>query len=53
MSRWGHKRTSSATFNYVRYRGLIPFLIDQHPWAQSRVPIDMIFQGWSMRLFQA
>ncbi len=32
---------------------LIPLLIDQHSWAQSRVPMDMIFQGWSMRLFQA
>ncbi len=32
---------------------LIPNPIDQHPWAQSLVPMDMIFQGWSMREFQA
>ena len=32
---------------------IIPILLDQHPWAQSRVPMDMIFQGWSMSWFQA
>ena len=31
----------------------IPTGIDQYRCAQSRKPMDMIFQGWSMRLFQA
>ena len=31
----------------------IPIPIDHHPWAHSRVPIEMIFQGWSMSWFQA
>lgn len=33
--------------------GLIPTGIDQYRCAQSRKPMDMIFQGWSMRLFHA
>jgi len=32
---------------------LIPARTDQNRWAQSRIPIDMIFQGRLMRLFQA
>jgi hypothetical protein len=32
---------------------LIPTGIDQNPCAQSRIPMDMIFHGWSMSLFQA
>jgi hypothetical protein len=32
---------------------VIPSLTDQHPCAQSRRPMDMMFQGWSARLFQA
>ena len=32
---------------------LIPTGIDQYRCAQSRKPMDMIFQGWSMRLFHA
>jgi uncharacterized membrane protein YeiB len=32
---------------------LIPTLIDQNPWAQARSPMDMIFQGCSISLFQA
>jgi hypothetical protein len=32
---------------------LIPTLIDQHPFTQSRSPMDMMRQGWSMRRFQA
>ena len=33
--------------------GLIPTVIDQNPCAHLRMPRDMIFHGWSMRLFQA
>ena len=32
---------------------LIPNCAERHRCAHSRIPIDMIFQGWSMRLFQA
>jgi tetratricopeptide (TPR) repeat protein len=32
---------------------LIPVPIDRHSYAHCRVPMEMIFQGWSMRLFQA
>ena len=32
---------------------VIPNLSDQYPLAQFRSPIDMIFQGWSVSLFQA
>ena len=32
---------------------LIPTVIDQNPCAHLRMPRDMIFHGWSMRLFQA
>ena len=31
----------------------IPTVIDQNPCAHLRMPRDMIFHGWSMRLFQA
>ncbi len=33
--------------------GLIPARTDQNRCAQSRIPMDMIFQGRSIRLFQA
>ena len=33
--------------------GVIPTVIDQNPCAHLRMPRDMIFHGWSMRLFQA
>ena len=32
---------------------LLPTVIDQNPCAHLRMPRDMIFHGWSMRLFQA
>ena len=32
---------------------LIPTLIDQNPYAQSRMPIDMMRSGCSVNLFQA
>jgi hypothetical protein len=37
----------------VRDRNLIPDLIDQNPCAHRRNPMDMIFQGRSMSVFQA
>ena len=35
------------------YFELIPTVIDQNPCAHLGMPRDMIFHGWSMRLFQA
>ena len=35
------------------YDDVIPTVIDQNPCAHLRMPRDMIFHGWSMRLFQA
>ena len=37
----------------ARVKDLIPTVIDQNPCAHLRMPRDMIFHGWSMRLFQA
>ena len=36
-----------------QFPALIPGLTDQNPCAQSRVPMDMVVNGWSMSLFQA
>ncbi len=38
--------------HYVKAK-VIPTVIDQNPCAHLRMPRDMIFHGWSMRLFQA
>ena len=38
---------------FVASGRLIPTVIDQNPCAHLRMPRDMIFHGWSMRLFQA
>jgi PKHD-type hydroxylase len=38
---------------FARPRQLIPTGVDQNLWAQSRMPMDMIFQGWSLSLVQA
>lgn len=46
---------ASLTFSrsfLVRNR-LIPTSANQNRCAQSRIPIDMIFQGWSISLFHA
>jgi len=37
----------------LAYQGFIPSPVDHDLWAQSRCPIDMIFHGLSMSLFQA
>ena len=37
----------------VHSAGILPTVIDQNPCAHLRMPRDMIFHGWSMRLFQA
>ena len=37
----------------TRIKAVIPTVIDQNPCAHLRMPRDMIFHGWSMRLFQA
>ena len=42
----------SALQKHLKDR-LIPTVIDQNPCAHLRMPRDMIFHGWSMRLFQA
>ena len=36
-----------------RFYSVIPARTDQNRCAQSRIPMDMIFQGRSIRLFQA
>ena len=36
-----------------RREGVIPICTDHHPWAHWRMPMDMIFQGRSTRLFHA
>ncbi len=40
-------------FAYLEISGLIPVPADQHWWAQSRKPMDMIRHGCSTSLFQA
>ncbi len=42
-----------AAANPCKCGYLIPTVIDQNPCAHLRMPRDMIFHGWSMRLFQA
>jgi hypothetical protein len=42
-----------ALLGIVPALGLIPRLSDHDLLAQSRKPMDMIFHGWSMSLFQA
>ena len=48
-------RTLSCAEQYrsMAFAQLIPTVIDQNPCAHLRMPRDMIFHGWSMRLFQA
>ena len=52
-----HKELDSLSKNMLLDRGveseIIPTVIDQNPCAHLRMPRDMIFHGWSMRLFQA
>ena len=38
---------------FSQIHSIIPTVIDQNPCAHLRMPRDMIFHGWSMRLFQA
>ena len=48
--------TSGTVFFPVEFTDIgsvIPTVIDQNPCAHLRMPRDMIFHGWSMRLFQA
>ena len=44
-----HPNATKVFINWL----LIPTVIDQNPCAHLRMPRDMIFHGWSMRLFQA
>ena len=37
----------------TQFQRLIPTRADHHALAQSRRPMDMMSQGWSMRRFQA
>ena len=43
----------AAVLDAIPKEQLIPTVIDQNPCAHLRMPRDMIFHGWSMRLFQA
>ena len=45
--------TSTPCNDALANRQVIPRLAVQNRYAQSRSPIDMIRQGWSMSLFQA
>jgi hypothetical protein len=47
------KRVDAINLGRREGAALIPILVDYDPEAQSRVPMDMIFQGCSMSLFQA
>ncbi len=48
------KMAKSSEYAWERtYLAVIPNLSNQYPLAQFRSPIDMIFQGWSVSLFQA
>jgi len=46
-------RIASRITDQTTYERLIPDLIDQNPCAHRRNPMDMIFQGRSMSVFQA
>ena len=48
---WVLERVADHKIN--RLDELIPTVIDQNPCAHLRMPRDMIFHDWSMRLFQA
>ena len=47
------KRVDKAGREFRANIPVIPTVIDQNPCAHLRMPRDMIFHGWSMRLFQA
>jgi len=47
-----HEADAKAA-DLARKHGVIPTCADPHPWAHWRIPMDMIFHGRSMRLFQA
>ena len=49
----GREEQSPGFYQSWSAEGLIPTVIDQNPCAHLRMPRDMIFHGWSMRLFQA
>ena len=44
---------AGPTLSQTAPQGVIPASINQNPCAHFRRPMDMIFQGWSMSLFQA
>ena len=45
-------RSRASALHRRMNKGIIPTVIDQNPCAHLRMPRDMIFHGWSMRLFQ-
>ena len=50
---WAEPEGTSWTSADTWAERVIPTVIDQNPCAHLRMPRDMIFHGWSMRLFQA
>ena len=53
LSRFGKSTTDKLAVDIMTAAVVIPTVIDQNPCAHLRMPRDMIFHGWSMRLFQA
>ena len=55
QTHWGHMWHYALSRMVVaaRANGLIPTRADHHALAQSRRPMDMMSQGWSMRRFHA
>ncbi len=51
MARWLRRQGHAAGRH--RVRRLMPTRTDHNSWAHSRIPMEMIFHGRSMRLFQA
>ncbi len=49
---WAMDWMYDQLFDGRRIWVLIPTLVDQHPCAQSRSPMDMMRQGWSVRSYE-
>ena len=50
---WQQEVEQALSDPKARRSGLIPSIVDQNLWAQSRIPMDMRRHGWFRSLFQA